>query len=45
MKKTSIETYKKAYVKSRYNKEMTFEKYLEFCERRLKRARKLGLLI
>ena len=45
MKKTSIETYKKAYVKGGYNKEMTFEEYLEFCKRRLERARKIGLLI
>lgn len=47
MKKTSIETYKKAYDKLVAHNEtnLTFEEYLEFCKRRLQRARELGLLI
>lgn len=42
MKKTSIETYQKAYNKLVKNNKtkLTFEEYLEYCSRRLERARK-----
>jgi len=45
--KTSIETYKKAYniMKAKNKMPMTFDEYLKYCERRLERARQLGLIV